>query len=164
MFTPTEREILGQAIHEQYCATWLALREAGDGQAPSTSDMALRQWSELSEMQRESSRAQADRIPEKLLAMGFAVVPLKTPGARRLVLQSTSASSEEPIVVLPDDAIEELARQEHNEWMRHKLLQEVEHPLAIDYDELTPAQQRLDSDPVRNLPHLLMLVGMGVLC
>ncbi len=171
MFDSEQIEVLARSIHEQYLETW-SNASVALGEPPTESDMAGLTWDELSEEQKKGSRAQATRIPEKLAALYLLMVPLTWPGAHRLVLSGQPVSEGESVIVLPEDRILGLARQEHNEWVLEKRRSgwtpgpfnraNKVHNLLVDFDVLTPAQQLLDVDPVRNLPALLRLVGMGV--
>lgn len=165
-------EQLAQAIHEQYCATWKA-SSAELGEPPTDSKVADKTWEELTDDQREANRDQARRIPQKLRSLDLVIRPVDGPDVHRLVLESEVFPSETQVVVLTEQRVQSLARQEHDEWMVSKEHRgwtsgdkfdepNKVHNLLIKYDKLSPAQQRLDADPVRNLPALLKLVDMGV--
>ncbi len=144
---------LAQAIHAQYRRSFAATGN------PTQSRLADLDWAGLEESDRESSRAQAVGIEEKLSLLGLDLVELGSAGSSDLDV--------------PADALEELAELEHDRWWAHKVetgwvlgderdpANKV-HELLKPYDQLTDGQQQLDRDPILEMPGLLRDAGLAV--
>jgi hypothetical protein len=87
------REQLAEAVHEDYLARL-------DPDAPRT--QLTRPWGELTDGDRELSRARVDGILADLAAVGCDLVPLRRWGA--------------PQVELTDDDVDQLAQRDHQRW------------------------------------------------
>lgn len=144
---------LAQIIHERYVA--LAVEQGSTGGRP----LASRSWQDLSEVDREPSRAQARDIPLKLLALGLEPVPAGAPGSAPLVVD--------------DSLVERLAESEHRRWMQQRTTAgwtyapvrddgAKHHPLLVPYSDLPEAQKDHDRQPIRLLPELLRAAGLHV--
>ena len=116
-------------------------------------------WDALSDEFKNSNRAQARDIGEKLEALGLAV---------------DSGDSPHPTVERFDEAITLLlARHEHRRWMREKLANgwtyapvrdngKRHHPMLVPYDDLPPDEQQKDINVVNNIIPLLKKIGLRV--
>ena len=145
-----EIEELAKAIHELYCA-----KAQGQGLSPSTS-RAIQPWEELSEDLKDSNRAQAADIPNKLSRLGYELTP--SYGLSRAKLQFTERD------------VEDLAIREHDRWMNERRrngwtfgivldYSRKHHPLLVSWDHLPDMQREKDRDTVRNLPPLIEKAG-----
>jgi hypothetical protein len=116
-------------------------------------------WEDLTEEIRESNRAQARHIPDKLKAIGCGLWPGK--------------QGEISLIIFDDNEIEILARLEHERWMKEK--QESGwtygtprddskkiHPDLIDWEKLTEEEKMKDRDAVREIPQRLANVGFEI--
>jgi hypothetical protein len=141
-------EALAEAIHENYRAQ---SRLAG-----STPDIAQAPWAELPEHLRDSNRSQAADIPEKLRAIGYEVTAAD-PSVQRLRLSAAE--------------IEELARLEHDRWVKERCaagwslgpVRDVDNkvtPYLVAWDLLPEDVREKDRHPVRDIPRLLKQVGL----
>jgi len=141
------REQLAEAVHEDY----LAQRPPG---APPSS--LARPWAELSDEEREDSRARVDGIIAQLDAIGCDLVPLQRWGA--------------PQTPLTDVDIDALAEAEHERWRAQREAQgwtygptkreaTKENPFVRPWAELTPEGRASNLESARNLP--AMLAGNG---
>lgn len=145
-------ETLAQVIHEGYVR---ARRAAGDDPATNPS---MAPWDELPEDLKESNRRQAAHIGVKLAAIGWTVEPL-------------TDWSVEPLG-FSDDEVEELARMEHDRWMkdrrsagwRHapgdKDLARKTSPHLVGWTELTEEFREVDREAVRAISGQLALAGL----
>jgi len=109
-------------------------------------------WAKLSEDLKETNRQQADRIPEKLKAVGCDFVPVlnKTPKLFRFT----------------KDEIEILAEMEHLRWNKQKYLAgwsygkkkdavNKTHPCLVEWKNLPEEEKDKDRSAVREIPQLL---------
>ncbi|CAJ60516.1 hypothetical protein; putative Ryanodine receptor domain [Frankia alni ACN14a] len=140
-------ERMAQAIHRRYLDHELGKRhEAG-------SRPGLRPWAELAEPLREANRAQAAQYAAIAQARDWSIV---------------SAAADGDPFTFTDAEIEELARDEHVRWRRHKERQgysygplrsdagpDKRHPSMVDWEELTEEDRDRDRDVIRNMPAVL---------
>jgi voltage-gated potassium channel Kch len=147
-------ETLAQAMHDSYRRNQLA--RGADPASP-----ALAPWRDLHEDLRDSNRAFAYGIPEKMRAIGCVVVPTTL-----VELQDSEAIFKPP-------ELEELARLEHDRWMRDRVAdgwsygetrddERKLHPSLIPYAELTEAERDKDRDAIRDLPRMLAEAGFEI--
>lgn len=144
-------EQLARAIHTDYLAK---MRAAGQTGYPSAVE-----WDALDEEFRESNRAQARGITEKLSMAGLAYDAGDAP------FPSVEAF-DEPTTLL-------LAQSEHIRWMQEKLANGwtyapvrdnglKHHNMLVPYGQLPEAERQKDIDTVRNIIPLLRNVGLRV--
>lgn len=152
----TER--LAEAIHDDYGA----IRESGAetaviGRQIPAGRAALGPWDELPEEFKESNRAQARQIGEKLAGIGCLMVPAFDP-----TLAFTFS----------DDELQLLARLEHDRWMRERTAQGFElgparhgrvRPDLVPWERLSDEARAMNLQAVRRIPDLLARVGFQVL-
>jgi Trk K+ transport system NAD-binding subunit len=142
-------ETIAQAIHQRY----LKIQEANQGEAG-------KQWEELPEPFRESSREQARHIAVKLREIGCEIAPLRDWGA------ASSGFTEKEV--------ESLAEKEHERWAAGKEADgwrwgeerdddNRRNPWLRPYDELPESQKQVDRDFVRAIPSLLASVGLQII-
>jgi hypothetical protein len=141
-------ELLARALHRIYLAA-----HAGEAAAD---DPALREWSELPELLRESNRDQAAHIAVKLAKV------------HRTVGQLTDWD----VALRPfsDEEVEEMARLEHDRWVderraagwtpgpRDPLVRTS--PYLVPWDDLSEEVRDHDRMFVRELPRILAAVGL----
>jgi len=159
-------EHLARAIHDDYGA----IRESGaDGavagvQAPAGAGVQapagaalLGPWDELPEEFKESNRAQARQIGEKLAAIGCLMVP---------VFDRTLEFA------FDDSELLLLARLEHERWMQERTAQGFELGLArhgrvrpdlVPWERLSDEARAMNIQAVRRIPGMLARVGFQVL-
>ena len=139
------------AIHEAYVEAALDKGEA-PGSRPS-----LRPWEELPEEFRESNRAQARHVGEKLAAIGCLMVPIFDPALT---------------FAFDDDEVQLLARLEHERWMAERtalgyvygpLREGRFHPDLAPWEELSDEARAKDLEAVRSIPAMLAGEGFQVL-
>ncbi|EIV93473.1 RyR domain-containing protein [Frankia sp. QA3] len=147
-------ERLAQAIHRRYVEHELGKRhEAG-------SRPGLRPWAELAEPLREANRAQAAHFAVIVQERDWSIVSARPDG--------------DPFT-FTDAEIEELAREEHVRWRRHKERQgysygplrhdagpDKRHPSMVDWEELTEEDRDRDRDVIRNMPAVLAQARLRV--
>lgn len=145
-------EVLARAKHAQYVRDELAR-----GSTPGTNPSMV-PWSELDESLRESNRAFAAGVGEKLRAAGVAVVPAP------LADPATAPG-------LAEEQVEELAIAEHDRWCRDLVAQGWSHgpgpkdperklhPSLVPWEELSEDERDKDREPVRTLPEMLARAG-----
>jgi voltage-gated potassium channel Kch len=152
LVTQGTTEVLARAKHAQYVRDELAR-----GGTPATNPSIVA-WPELSESLRQSNRAFAAGVGEKLRAAGVAVVPAP------LADPATAPR-------LPEEQVEELAIAEHDRWCRDLVAQGWSHgpgpkdperklhPSLVPWDELSEEERDKDREPVRALPEMLARAG-----
>ena len=129
-------ENLAQAMHENYCNR---LRGRGYKHGPESNEEkkvseALVPYDELPDHLRKENMAAASALPEKLAAVGYAILP-----AREGLTH----------VEFPTDVIDRLAEIEHDRWLRSKLRggwkygevrknEEKIHSAMLPWNEITP--------------------------
>lgn len=141
------REQLARGLHADHVG------RAGSGAA------LHREWAELSEAERESSRAAADAVVDRLEAIGARLVPLAAWDLDREVFTPSE--------------VEQLAAAEHLRW---KAEREADgwtygdvrddaarrNPLLVDWDALSDEAKAYNRDAARALPALLARAGFDV--
>jgi hypothetical protein len=153
----TER--LARAIHDTYArAIHEAYVEAAleRGHVPG-SMTSLHPWNELPEEFKESNRAQARHVGEKLATLGCIMVPTFDPALT---------------FDLHDDEVQVLARLEHERWMGERsalgyvygpVREDRFHPDLVPWEELSDEAQAKDVEAMRNIPAMLAAEGFQVL-
>lgn len=140
------REQLARSIHEDYVS------RGGLGSYQ-------RAWDDLSDSERESSRAAADAIVSRLAAIGVELQPLRQWGGVEQVFS--------------DEEIEQLAADEHERWRaerqaagwswgatrddRRKL-----NPLLVPWEELPEDARRQNRQSTAALPQMLARAGFEI--
>lgn len=141
VFIPA-REKMAKMVHDFY-------REANRG---TKNDIP---WSQLSIYDQQQNRYQVDSITDTLQSLGFDV---------ELTDQAESAFNHVEL-------INELAKAEHERWMKDKISQgfkfgverSVElmtHPNILKWDKLKPEDKQKDIDAVSKIPRLLSVTGL----
>ena len=141
------REQLARSLHSDHVA------RAGVG------SVLHREWTQLSEAERESSRAAADAVVDRLESIGARLVPL-------------AAWDVDREVFTPDE-VDRLAAAEHARWKAereaagwtyHAVRDDaVRHnPLLVDWDDLPDAARQSNRDAARALPALLARAGFEI--
>jgi hypothetical protein len=141
------REQLARALHADHVG------RAGAGAA------LHRDWAELSDTERESSRAAADAVVDRLESIGVRLVPL---AGWDLDTEFFSA-----------DEVEQLAAAEHARWMAERTAAgwtfgetrddaARRNPLLRPWAELSTDAQQYNRDAARALPALLARAGFDV--
>jgi len=148
-------DVIARAKHEDYVA-----REAQRGRTPADNPSMV-PWSELSEALRVSNVRFAQSIASKLGDLGATLRPLNEDVPREEL-------------TLPDEDLEELARGEHDRWMRDlkregwrptegpKDPERRLHPLLVAWEDLDEAEREKDRDGIRALPLLLARAGYRI--
>jgi hypothetical protein len=140
---------LSEATHEVFCED---LRERGE-----TTD-ALVPWGELPDYLKEQNRAAVRDIPEKLAQIDHVMVP---------------ARSHDAPFDFPGEALEQLARAEHDRYVEMKLAdgwrcgpQKDErlktNPTLVPWEELSEDEREKDRAQVRGIPRILARAGYTV--
>ncbi len=147
-------ETLARSMHTSYRRNQLA--RGADPSVPS-----LAPWSELAEDLRDSNRAFAYGIPEKMRAIACVIVP------------TTLVELQDAATIFTPDELETLARQEHERWMRDRIADGWSygdprddarklHPSLVPYDELSSEEREKDRDAIRDLPRMLAEAGFEI--
>jgi TrkA-N domain/RyR domain len=148
-------ELLARLRHSHYVS-----RELARGQTPDANP-SLVPWEELPPALKESNRAFARGIGEKLAASDCTLVP------------APLAASDDEVALFDEAEIERLARMEHERWVtdlrargwrptnQSKDPIRQLHPLLVHWDELGEDDRERDRDSIRSLP--TMLAGAGLL-
>jgi hypothetical protein len=129
------------------------------GADPATPSLA--QWDALSEDLRNSNRAFAYGIPEKMAAIGCIVVP------------TTLVELQDSAAIFSADELETLARLEHDRWMRDRIAdgwsygaerddERKLHPSLVAYEDLSEDEREKDRDAIRDLPRMLAEAGFEI--
>ena len=143
-------ERLARAIHEHY----LAAESRKGVKAGDTSAMAP--WTVLGAYLREENRAQARDIEVKLARIGCSI---------------SSGGEDMSGFAFTAPEVEELSRDEHGRWTRHRETagwsygpvrddQARRHPGIVRWDLLSEAERQKDRNVVRTIPALLAVVGL----
>jgi hypothetical protein len=159
-----ESELLGKlaaAVHEVFCE---GLRSKGYTFGPQTDEArkthsSLRPYAELPEDEKEMNRGNVSDILDKLACTDYVMVP---------------ARSNEPPFNFPGDALERLAKMEHDRWMKAKLeagwryAPETDkaaklHKCLVPWDKLPDEEKEKDRDLVRGIPQILARAGYAIL-
>jgi uncharacterized membrane protein len=152
----TER--LARAIHDDYGV----IHESGPVAAVARAQVlggaaSLGPWDELPEEFKESNRAQARQIGEKLAVIGCLMVPAFDPTLG---------------FAFEDDELQLLARLEHERWMDERTAQGYEpgparydhvRPDLVPWDRLSDEARAMNIQAVRRIPDMLARVGFQVL-
>jgi hypothetical protein len=147
---PDACETVARAIHEQYRVT--------KAESAKPVDRALRDWAGLDEDLKESNRAQARHIVEKLREIGCDLV---------------RAGASGPGAVLSSQEIERLAEMEHGRYNAERLLggwrwgeardtDRMLSPYLVPWAELPDDVRDLDRQTVRKIPEFLARVGLAI--
>lgn len=142
------RDRVAQAVHEDYLALQRQTRGAEFGKGATE-----RPWSELALAYRDDNRAVADHIDHMLKARGYGRRPAQGGG-----------------VSLTRDDIEAMAAMAHARWMAGRMLNgwrhgpersETQrlHPSLLPYEALADTEKEKDRQQVRNIPHILAILG-----
>lgn len=145
------REPLAQSIHEEYRHNQM---EEARTASPSTAP-----WADLSEHLKESNRAQADHISEKLQAIGCEVHEAKDGNVTPMAFT--------------DEEVETLSEIEHARWNIERIQdgwrlgeeKDVEKkisPYLVSWEVLPDSVREWDRQTVRAIPEFLATVGMEV--
>lgn len=140
-------ELVAMALHRDYVA-----RGSSGGFAVA--------WDDLDPEARASNRRAADRLFERLAAIGCDLVPLGGWGAED--------------VVFTEAELDTLARMEHERWRAEREEQgwrygerrddsTRENPLLIPWDRLAPEARERSRESARRIPQVLASVGLEVL-
>lgn len=150
-------ERLAQAIHGTYGAVHGdGTQAAARGQVPGGAG-PLGSWDELPEEFKESNRAQARQIGERLAVIGCVMVPAFDPALD---------------FSFDDEEVELLARLEHERWMRERTAQGFEfgpvrgartRPDLVPWERLSDETRMKNMQAVRRIPGILALEGFQVL-
>ena len=156
-----EREWLGKDIH----ASYVAQRKAGPPPAPD--DESLKDWDDLADYLKESSRQQADDYANKLRTVGLWFRKLR-PGQ--------SASPLDPDVL--EKTIEILAKREHDRFVAERRRKgwaaapttaktsrdnyRLLHNCLFHWAELDEPTKDLDRTPMRSIPEILAKIDYEV--
>ncbi|MBN1568199.1 MAG: NAD-binding protein [Acidobacteria bacterium] len=144
----SEQDALARAIHENF-----VIARAREGRA--SDDPSMRPWNTLTETLKSSNRQQADHIAVKLRAIGCRSVP--------------NRADESHVVALTNDEVELLSRMEHARWNAERFLSgwipgpkdiaKKASPYLVPWEDLTDSIREYDREAVRQIPHLLSLIG-----
>jgi hypothetical protein len=153
-------EKLAEAAHEVFCGH---LREEGYKYGPETRESdkihsSLRPYSELSENEKEQNRNNVRDIPNKLLSIGYAMIPVR--------------GKEKPSA-LGEEEVERLVRIEHKRWMQEKLdtgwkfaketaKSKKRHRLLVPWEDLPPEEKEKDYVLVKGIPQILAKAGYTI--
>ncbi len=146
-------EEIARAKHAQYLRDQSAARAMG-------SDPAMREWEELGADLQRANRDFARGVAEHLARSG-----------RRLVPDPTLGTSHDVPPIFSDDEIEELARAEHERWMRDRAAagwvygavrddERKHHPDMRPWEELDEPARAKDREPMRDLARILASAGL----
>jgi hypothetical protein len=153
VFLAGRRELIARAAHEGYVR-----QQEADGNTPETNSSMV-SWEDLPDHLKESNRAQADDIGNKLRTIGCAIVPLTAPAADTFEYR--------------DGEIELLARKEHERWWREreaedwtyapeKNVDKKKSPYLVPWEDLSEEIKDYDRSPVAAIPALLAKAGFRV--
>jgi uncharacterized membrane protein len=150
-------EHLAQAIHDDYGTIHRPVAGAAVTRSQGQGGASLGPWDELPEEFKESNRAQARQIGEKLAVIGCLMVPVFDP--------SLDFSFDDAELLL-------LARLEHERWMKERTAQGFEpgparygrmRPDLVPWEQLSDEARARNLQAVRRIPELLARVGFQVL-
>jgi hypothetical protein len=153
-------EKLAEIAHEVFCNH---LQGKGYRYGPETLEndkihSSLRPYSELSENEKEQNRNNVRDIPNKLLSIGYAMIP---------------ARSKEKPSALGEEEVERLVRMEHERWMQEKLdtgwkyaketaKPKKRHKLLVPWEDLPPEEKEKDYVLVKGIPQILAKAGYTI--
>jgi hypothetical protein len=145
-------EAIAREIHKEYHAD-----EKRKGVTRETNEAAV-PWEELAEHFRESNRAQAAHIGDKLADVGCDLAPL--------------TDWEAELFEFDVDEVEALAQTEHERWMAERLSDDWElgekkkgrktNPYLVDWEELDEEQKERDRMFIRKSPRFLAKAGLQI--
>jgi uncharacterized membrane protein len=150
-------EHLARAIHDDYSTIHRTAVEAAPTRSQSPGGASLGPWDELPEEFKESNRAQARQIGEKLAVIGCLMVPVFDPTRD---------------FTFDDDELQLLARLEHKHWMEERIAQGFEpgparygrvRPDLVPWELLSDEARARNIQAVRRIPEMLARVGFQVL-
>jgi uncharacterized membrane protein len=150
-------EHLARAIHDDYGTIHKSSAEAAVARSQVLDGASLGRWDELPEEFKESNRAQARQIGEKLAVIGCLMVPVFDP-----TLEFT----------FDDGELQLLARLEHERWMQERTAQGFEpgparygrvRPDLVPWERLSDEARARNIQAVRRIPEMLARVGFQVL-
>ena len=107
---------------------------------------SLRDWSDLAETYKWSSREQAASYVPLLRAAGC----------------SFAEGDPDPTFKLEDSELDRLARMEHNRWVAERRMKQPGHSALVPWEKLPQEQKDKDIRTVRMIPHFLGKVGLRV--
>lgn len=148
------REALGKRLHEAYRKKKREVFSSPEELEDLKKDDAMKDWKELDEAFRESSRLQADDIPRKLTAIGYRMVEGKI-------------DSQAALAQFSETEVDKLARAEHDRFViertrKHWRLGEGPRDLAgktsphlKGWDAIGEKWQQLDVSAVVCIPEVL---------
>jgi len=146
------KEVIAQAIHAEYVRNQKAKGETTE------TNSTLISWEKLPEHIKESNRAQALHIAEKLKIIGCGIKELGDGELRELEFTR--------------EEIELLARLEHERWVEERLangwtvgpkdIDKKTTPWLVPYEELPDEEQEKDRQTVREIPKFLAKGGLAV--
>lgn len=146
-----EREVLAQIIHNAY-------REY-ERSITSADDPSLAPWNELLSDLKQSNRAQADRLFEKMERLGYRIE--RYPG------------STAPVTEFTPEELDVLARMEHARWVVERLnggwacaagrdVRLKLSPYFVAWDDLPENVKEKERSVVRRIPYLLAETGLQI--
>ena len=150
-------EHLAQAIHDDYGTIHKSSAEAAVTLNQVAAGASLGPWDELPDEFKESNRAQARQIGEKLAVIGCLMVPVFDP-----TIEFT----------FDDGELQLLARLEHERWMQERTAPGFEpgparhgrvRPDLVPWERLSDETRARNIQAVRRIPELLARVGFQVL-
>ena len=148
------REVLGKRLHDAYRKKKREVFSSPEELADLEKDDAMKDWKELDEAFRESSRLQADDIPRKLKAIGYCMVEGKIDGQTALTHFSEAD-------------VDKLARAEHDRFVTERTRKQWRlgqgprdlagktSPHLKGWDEIGEKWQQLDVSAVVCIPGVL---------
>ena len=142
-------ELLAIAIHERYNRK--QLEDHPDQQ------LKYPNFSDLPDDMKYSNIRQARGIYDKLTCVGLCMRKKGEPG---------------DLNAIPEEAIEILARREHDDWMAERIasgwtlgekdVPNKKTPYLVPYEELSEEIKDYDRDTIRNIPELAYMIGMAI--
>jgi hypothetical protein len=147
-------ETLARFMHASYRRNQLAR-----GADPNTASLGT--WDQLSEDLRDSNRAFAYGIADKMRSIGCIVVP------------TTLVELQDSALIFSPDQVETLARSEHDRWSRDRIADGWSfgtvrddarklHPSLVSYEDLSEDEREKDRDAIRDLPRMLAEAGFEI--
>lgn len=146
------KEVIAQAIHAEYVRNQKAKGETTE------TNSTLVSWEELPEHVKESNRAQALHIAEKLKAIGCDITKLEDREVGKFEFTR--------------EEIEQLARMEHERWVEERLAngwtvgpKDIDKKTTlwlVSYEELPEEEKEKDRQTVREIAKFLAKVGLAV--
>jgi len=148
-----QKEVIAQAIHAEYVRNQKAKGETTE------TNSTLVSWEKLPEHVKESNRAQALHIAEKLKAIGCGIAEMedREPGEFEFTREE----------------IEQLARMEHERWVEERLAngwtvgpkdigKKTTPWLLVPYEKLPDEEQEKDREAVTGIPKILAKIGLKI--